>query len=68
MSSQITRDDFCEDDDYLEAASDAPELDFQDRSYRRNSTVSVMSDDRRSSSSYENARKNKWAGLRMPKR
>lgn len=65
--SQISHDDFCEDDDHLEAASDAPDLDFQDRSYRRNSSVSVMSEERRPPSTYDSIRQGKWRGLRIPK-
>lgn len=67
--SQILRDDFCEDDDHLETAEDAPDLEFQDRLHRRNSNVSVVNDESHSASTYDSLRQGKWAaGLRMPKR
>ena len=63
--SQILRDDFCEEDDHLETAEDAPDLEFQDRLHRRNSNVSV-NEERRASSTYDNLRHGKWTSLLMP--
>lgn len=67
--SQVMQDDFCDENDHLETAEDAPDLEFQDRVRRLSSNTTVAaSNDKSARSTYTNIKNGAWSNIRMPKR